>query len=248
MVPYEWKDEQAGQLFKEVLMSLLEASTKEGALPAAYRAAKSKIDQILSIEPDNENVRFWSYASQIYSNSAIKDVDSDLARSAAEFGDRAMMMHETKDQLQGQELFKLYESLTVSHYILDNTTVALSYCKKALALYPENERMTEFLHILQPGSGTTQSGQQSHTTGKKGCFIVTAVCPFPASWELFVFRQFRDEFLIPHRLGRFLVESYYRWSPPLADFISQQPKTRKLLYRFLIRPIAYALQKALSRP
>ena len=247
MSAYEWKDEKAGQLFKEVMMSLLEASTKDNALPLAYQAAKQKIDQILSVEPDNENPRFWSYASQTYSQLAMKDVDNALARSAATYGARALMLHETKDQLKGAELYLLYKSMTISHYILDNTAEALTFCKKALALYPEDEMMTEFLQTLQSGSGTASSGQQSQTTGKKGCFIITAICPFPASRELFVFRQFRDEYLIPYKLGRSFVESYYRWSPPLADFISRQPKTKKLLYQLIIKPIAYALDKMFLR-
>ncbi|MHC4891576.1 MAG: CFI-box-CTERM domain-containing protein [Planctomycetota bacterium] len=43
-----------------------------------------------------------------------------------------------------------------------------------------------------------------------------------------VLREFRDQYLLPHTLGKSLVHLYYRNSPPLADFINQKGNLRSM--------------------
>ena len=63
--------------------------------------------------------------------------------------------------------------------------------------------------------------QKTPSTPDKRCFIATAVygCDAPQTVRL---RQFRDEALIPHRLGRFVVRFYYATSPVLARAAAQR--------------------------
>jgi hypothetical protein len=73
-------------------------------------------------------------------------------------------------------------------------------------------------------------------SSKGPCFIATAVyADEPWAWELWVLRQFRDDFLKQFAVGRRLIMIYYRLSPPLARRLENSP------IRHTIKPILSAL-------
>ena len=73
--------------------------------------------------------------------------------------------------------------------------------------------------------------------GKK-CFIATAAYGSPMDPHLESLRVFRDRFLTTNRPGRALVRFYYRYSPPLADFMADRDWLRALVRGLLIPVIA----------
>jgi hypothetical protein len=95
--------------------------------------------------------------------------------------------------------------------------------------------------IVDPGgiaSGGSTNTDSSASAGKSGggggCFIATA--SFGSKFEKHVqlLRRFRDLYLMPNRIGRAFVNAYYRYSPPMADFIAGHDTLRAMVRYSLI--------------
>jgi hypothetical protein len=53
-----------------------------------------------------------------------------------------------------------------------------------------------------------------------------------------ILREFRDEYLLTNPLGRTFVDSYYRVSPPIADFITDHPSLKPVVRAALVPAVA----------
>jgi uncharacterized delta-60 repeat protein len=68
------------------------------------------------------------------------------------------------------------------------------------------------------------------------CFVATAAYGSPLHPYVKLLRDFRDKYLIPKKLGRTLTRIYYRYSPPLADFMAKH-KAMKFVVRVSLIPL-----------
>jgi hypothetical protein len=70
-----------------------------------------------------------------------------------------------------------------------------------------------------------------------GCFIATATYGSPLAPEVIIFRQFRDEVLLPSKLGAAFVRVYYFISPAIATFISKHKLLQTITRQVFLEPI-----------
>jgi hypothetical protein len=94
--------------------------------------------------------------------------------------------------------------------------------------------------IVDPGgissSGYFDTGISSSGSGGGGCFIATAAFGSKFEKHVQLLRRFRDLFLMPHSIGRDFVRAYYRYSPPIADFIACHD-TLRMIVRWSLAPL-----------
>jgi hypothetical protein len=99
--------------------------------------------------------------------------------------------------------------------------------------------------IVDPGGISTATTTNVVTTdingdesggGGGGCFIATAAFGSKFEKHVQLLRRFRDLYLMPHSIGRAFVSAYYRYSPPMADFIADH-HTLRLLIRWSLVPL-----------
>jgi hypothetical protein len=72
--------------------------------------------------------------------------------------------------------------------------------------------------------------------GGGGCFIATAAYGSLMEPHVKILRDFRDRFLITNTIGNSFVKLYYKYSPPLANFIAKHDSLRAMV-RISLLPV-----------
>jgi hypothetical protein len=95
--------------------------------------------------------------------------------------------------------------------------------------------------VIGPIAPLPLSAGSRSSGGGGGCFIATAAYGTPMAREVAILSRFRDEHLMKTRAGRASVRLYYKFSPPIADFI-RQSEFFKAVVRLELRPLIWFVE------
>ena len=129
-------------------------------------------------------------------------------------------------------------SFDLSNDIIDGLQNGTRYC---FAMGNVNKAQNIFLFSLTGSAAADVCAVPSEVVGlldDKSCFISTAAFGSNMATEVQIFRNFRDHFLLQSDLGRQFVKTYYKYSPPLANMISES-EILKFIARLFLYPLYF---------
>ncbi|MFH0865893.1 MAG: Ig domain-containing protein [Bacteroidota bacterium] len=99
---------------------------------------------------------------------------------------------------------------------------------------------TQSLSIVINTQGSSGGGG-----GGGGCFIASAVYGSPMAKEEIILRKFRDRKMLTNIFGRSFVKLYYKYSPPIANYIAKRNYVTHIV-RSILKPIVWFAKIALK--
>jgi hypothetical protein len=89
---------------------------------------------------------------------------------------------------------------------------------------------------------TTPLSPENEDEEDDSCFIATASYGTDTAEEIDILREFRDEVLLSSSPGIKFVSLYYKYSPPIANFISEREFLRTMVREWYIDPTVVILR------
>jgi hypothetical protein len=132
----------------------------------------------------------------------------------------------TTDPVPGDYVYKVNSQVTIKaepqgNYTFSGWSGDATGNDNPLTLTMDSHKsiLARFSPPIDWGGNGGGGGGSDWGGGKSGCFIATAAYGSNSHPHVQIMRQFRDRYLLTHRLGRSLVNAYYRMSPGLARTI-----------------------------
>lgn len=112
--------------------------------------------------------------------------------------------------------------------------------KNAALSISSNDPQNPTLDVQLTGTAS-RATVSSGGGGSPLCFIATAAYGSYLDPHVGTLRKFRDQYLLTNASGRAFVSFYYRYSPPVAEFISRHASLR-MMTRWLLTPAVCAAE------
>ncbi|MBI5787981.1 MAG: PKD domain-containing protein [Candidatus Schekmanbacteria bacterium] len=113
------------------------------------------------------------------------------------------------------------------------------YCYRVLAI--KASEFSDYSNEACATSGKNPAPPQATTSDGNKCFIATAAYGTPMAIQVKMLSQFRDNYLLTNTLGKYFVKFYYKYSPPIAEYIAQRDFLRILVRAMLWPLIGFSL-------
>ncbi|GAB6162854.1 hypothetical protein JCM12298_20140 [Desulfothermus naphthae] len=188
--------------------------------------------EIAEIDPDEVGAK-KIVGSKIVEVKVKDENDQELSKD--EFQRIEITLHFDPDTVTNGSLeagtYKIYQADSVDDLVagkgtpipVDHLILPVDYTNGYVTFWVE--------HLSAFGIGgeeTTEDTSKVSGDGGGGdnCFIATAAYGSLLEPHVKILRQFRDVYLLPNSLGTAFVKTYYKYSPPIAQFIAQHEVLR----------------------
>jgi len=211
-----------GEIVDKVFVEVIEADPAAAGIGSLING--SQIVEIVMTDPDGETV----FNTNLQRFEITLDFDpADVPEGSLEAGQMVIYQANSMSAMVSRD----YTAVPASQIILADYV---------------NGKVTFWVnHLSAFGIGSSASGSGATSTsiaagasggGGGGCFIATAAYGSRLERHVQILRQFRDVYLLPNRAGKWFVENYYRYSPPVADVIAEHD-TLRIIARILLAPV-----------
>lgn len=238
----------ARDTFIKDLMSQNSINEKQAHLDASdmvlefYSTLKSEDLEVFKKFYDEENTAALSLDT--VSNEVVKNIE-------ANFLEANFIYNQLSANLQ---VYGSNSSLTGATPA--NIDLALQHIDRCLEVEPNNARFLNLKGLLLiQGKKQQEEGIRLLTKASEldptdiniqhnlktlkdpnGCFIATAAYGTPLAYEINELRYWRDTKLSSTSYGKVFIKNYYKFSPPIANYISQKEHLKKGV-RIILKPL-----------
>jgi hypothetical protein len=144
------------------------------------------------------------------------------------------------------DLMRIYDTSENYHDRMRSSAEKLTQFLPYSTIYPDIVKKAEAFYGTCKNKPVVENFLKNSSGGKRPCFIATAVfAAEPYAVELFWLRRFRDEFLRTSGFGRRVILTYYKISPPFAQWLRSHGRSSSLT-RWLLIKTAAVLKKNLN--